>query len=184
MNTDIDTPRFPDATIRVDHLPPEGRALRLEANEEERGQLAAFLELSAVDSLTAQMTALPFRGGIRVQGSLRARIVQPSVVTFEPVVQEIDEPIDRIFLPGVQAAQPAAPGAEVFVDLEADELPDPLEGPAADLSDLVIETLALAIDPYPRREGESVEDLALPADSGEESPFAALKTLKDSPDKS
>jgi uncharacterized metal-binding protein YceD (DUF177 family) len=183
MKPETDTPRFPDATIRVDHLPPEGRALRVAANEEEREQLAAFLELSAIESLSAEMTALPFRGGIRVQGSLRARIVQPSVVTLEPVVQEIDEPIDRVFLPGLQTVQPAAAGAEVFVDLEADELADPLEGPDVDLSDLVIETLALAIDPYPRREGESVEDLGVATGDDEDSPFAALKTLKDSPEK-
>jgi uncharacterized metal-binding protein YceD (DUF177 family) len=181
MKPAADTPRFPEATVRVDHLPPEGRAIRLEADEEERAQLAAFLELTSIDSLSVEMTALPFRGGIRVLGSLRARIVQPSVVTLEPVSQDIEEAIDRVFLPGIQAPQPSVPGAEVFVDLEADELPDPLEGPEVDLSDLVIESLALAIDPYPRRQGESVEDLDLPADAGEDSPFAALKALKDGP---
>ena len=49
-------------------------------------------------------------------------------------------------------AEPA-PGAEVFVDLEGEDLPDHFDGPEADLSEWLIETLALALDPYPRKPG-------------------------------
>jgi hypothetical protein len=65
------------------------------------------------------------------------------------------------------------------VDLEGEDLPDHFDGPEADLSDLVVETLALAVDPYPRRDGESLTDLGLadPADEPE-SPFDKLKALK------
>ena len=178
MNPSPDAPRLLDATIRIDRLPATGRELKLAPNEEEREAVAEFLELTAVDRLEVELTAVPFRGGIRVQGQLLATIVQPSVVTLDPVTQEIEEPIDRVFLPGVENPR-THPGAEVFVDLEADDLPDPLEGPEADLSDLILETLALAIDPYPRAEGESVEELGLSGDPAPESPFSALKALKD-----
>jgi len=67
--------------------------------------------------------------------------------------------------------------AEVFVDLEGDDVPDHFEGNEADLSDLIIETLALGIDPYPRLEGESV-GIAGDPDHEDDSPFAGLKALK------
>jgi len=38
--------------------------------------------------------------------------------------------------------------------------------------------VALAVDPYPRAEGESLDDLGLKADLVEDNPFAALKALK------
>ena len=55
---------------------------------------------------------------------------------------------------------PAPASAEVFVDLEGDDMPDHFEGHEADLSDLIVETLALAIDPYPRAPDASLEDRA------------------------
>ncbi len=178
MKSDPDTPRLLDATIRIDKLPATGRELKLAPDQEEREALAAFLEITAIERLEVELVAAPYRGGIRVQGRLQATIEQPSVVTLEPVHQDIDEQIDRVFLPGVENPR-TTPGAEVFVDLEGDDLPDPLEGPEADLSDLIIESLALAIDPYPRREGESVQELGLGGDAAPESPFSALKALRD-----
>ena len=66
----------------------------------------------------------------------------------------------------------------MFVDVEGEDEPDYFEGPEADLSELIIETLSLAIDPYPRAPGVvlDTED----ADDEEEtaSPFAALKGLR------
>ncbi|HEV7274972.1 MAG TPA: DUF177 domain-containing protein [Devosiaceae bacterium] len=176
MTRDPDRLRLHDAGIRVDNMPPTGRGLRLAPDAEEREALAAALGISAVERLEVSLQAVKFRGGMRVTGQLEAEIVQPSVVSLEPVRQVIVEPIDRVFLPG--PGKPA-PGAEIYVDLEADDPPDHFEGPEADMSDLVIETLALAIDPYPRAEGESVETLGLPVDEDDEpSPFARLKVLK------
>jgi len=57
-------------------------------------------------------------------------------------------------------------------------VPDHFEGNEADLTDLIVETVALAADPYPRAAGESLDDLGLKPDLGEDHPFAALKALK------
>ncbi|HEV7345920.1 MAG TPA: DUF177 domain-containing protein [Devosia sp.] len=134
-----------------------------------------------MDAFEATLTVAPFRGGIRALGRLLADVVQPSVVTFEPVQQHIDEGVDRVFLPEAQAHKPT-PGSEVFVDLEDDDFPDHIDGPEVDLSALLIETLALAIDPYPRRPGESLDSLGVEVNGGPISPFAALEKLKKSTD--
>jgi len=176
MTRDPERFRLHDAGIRIDNMPPTGRGLRLAPDAEERAALADLLGITAVERLEAVLHAVKFRGGMRVRGQLEAEIVQPSVVSLEPVQQRIVEPVDRIFLPG--AGKPAA-GTGVFVDLEADDPPDHFDGPEADMSDLIIESLALAIDPYPRSEGESVETLGLSTDADDDpSPFARLKVLK------
>jgi hypothetical protein len=99
------------------------------------------------------------------------------------VTQEISEPIDRIFLPGGEKQYAGPADAEVFVDLEGEDMPDHFEGNEADLSDLIIETMSLALDPYPRLPGESVGALEDEGDTESDLPFAGLKILKTPEDK-
>ena len=175
-----DTPII-DAIVRIDRLPAAGRSVNVAPDADALAALATILKVEAVEAMQASLTVTPLRGGIRALGHLSARIVQASVVSFEPVVQEIDEAVDRVFLPASTENVPT-PGSEVFVDLEDDDFPDHIDGPEVDLSALLIETIALAIDPYPRRPGESLDSLGL-ADDGEPSgPFAALTKLKKSSD--
>jgi hypothetical protein len=60
--------------------------------------------------------------------------------------------------------------------------PEPIEGGKIDLGPVIYETLATALDPYPKREGVSFEWSEAPgagaADEPPESPFATLKRLK------
>lgn len=175
--------RIPDASIRLDSMPAAGRDLNLVVDKPEREVLAETLDVVSVDRLEVKLHAVRFRGGIRVTGRLSALVVQQSVITFEPVTQEIGEPIDRIFLPGGEKAYAGPANAEIFVDLEGDDIPDHFEGNEADLTDLIVETLSLAIDPYPRGEGESLDNLGADPIEDEANPFASLKKLKRDLDK-
>jgi uncharacterized metal-binding protein YceD (DUF177 family) len=171
--------RLADASIRIDSMPAEGRDLVLSVPAGEREALAAQLELSSVDRLDIRLHADRFRGGFRVSGHLEAEVTQPSVVSLVPVQQGIREPIDRVFLPGGDKAYAGPAGAEVFVDLDGEDLPDHFEGQEADLTDLIVETLSLAIDSYPRAPGEEVGEIDVVDQEGEaESPFARLRDLK------
>lgn len=170
-----------DAIVRIDRLPAKGRDLTVSLDEPTRAALAEALNISAVDAFEATLTVAPLRGGLRALGRLVADIVQPSVVTFEPIGQHIDEPIDRVFLPEAHTHKPT-PGSEVFVDIDDEDFPDHIDGPEVDLSALLIETLALAIDPYPRAPGESLDSLGIDVSGGPVSPFAALEKLKKATD--
>jgi uncharacterized metal-binding protein YceD (DUF177 family) len=182
MSTAPDRLQITGASIRLDSMPAEGRDIRLRVDSDERATLAAHLSLTSVDRLDVNLHAVKFRGGVRVTGTLEAEIVQPSVVSLEPVQQAISEPVDRVFLPGGEKQYAGPGGAEIFVDLEGEDVPDHFEGPEADLSDLIVETLSLAVDPYPRAEGERLEDIGIATDEDdEESPFAPLKRLKAGP---
>jgi hypothetical protein len=166
-----------DAGIRLDSMPAAGRDVTVSPSAEERAAIAARIGVSTIDGLAVTLHAVKFRGGMRVTGRLLASVTQPSVVTLEPVAQQIAEPIDRIFLPGGEKDYAGPANAEVFVDLEGDDIPDHFEGNEADLTELIVETLALAVDLYPRAPGENLDDLGLEAEV-DESPFAALKALK------
>jgi hypothetical protein len=145
-----------DAIVRIDKLPTAGRSISVDADEATRTRLAEEMKLLAVERFVADLTVAPFRGGLRAQGRLKARIIQASVVSFEPVPQNVDEAVDRVFLPVGQTAKAPAPGTEIL-----------------------IETLALAIDPYPRREGEDLSAIGVVATEDDSGPFAALRGLKD-----
>jgi hypothetical protein len=81
-------------------MPVAGRDVDVAPSAEERAAIATQLGLGSIDALTVKLHAVRFRGGVRVTGRLTAKVTQPSVVTLEPLTQEIAEPVDRIFLPG------------------------------------------------------------------------------------
>lgn len=167
-----------DARVRVDKIPAAGRVVEIAADEDQRQHLAQRFRVDAVPSFGARVTATRFRGGIRAQGEVWGEVIQPCVVTGEPVNQSIREPVDRVYLPGRDEASEHSAGAEVFVNLEDDDFPDYFEGEEIDLSDLVTEVFALAIDLYPRIPGAELPPEGAGDDPAELSPFAALKALK------
>jgi len=176
--------RITDASIRLDSMPAAGRDLVLVVDAADRLAIADRLGITAVEKLEVKLHAVRFRGGMRVTGRLVATTVQPSVVSLEPVTQEIVEPIERVFLPGGEKAYAGPADAEIFVDLDGEDVPDHFEGNEADLSALIIETLSLALDPYPRQPGETVGALRDDGDTESDLPFAGLKILKTPEDKS
>jgi uncharacterized metal-binding protein YceD (DUF177 family) len=172
-----------DASVRIDNLPPEGRDIEVRASESQLLAIAERLKISALDRLEARLNLTRFRGGLRVHGRIHAATVQPCVITFVPVPQTIEEEFDRIYLPAGEQPKAAPTHQEVFVDLDGDDAPEYFEGHEVDLAEAIVETVALALDPYPRAEGASIEELGLPDDGAEISPFAGLKSLLDPDDK-
>ena len=156
-----------------------GRAMAAEAGEAERDALARRYGVEAVPALSLEAEIAPWGPeGWRVEGRVRARIAQTCVVTLEPLVSEIDEPLRRWFAPEAALAAAAARlTAEQRDDLEA-------LGEAIDLGEIAAEAAALAIDPYPRRPGVAFEGRihgppeAEPLTDEAARPFAKLAALK------
>ncbi|MEX0627918.1 MAG: DUF177 domain-containing protein [Cucumibacter sp.] len=166
------------ARIRIGGLRGEARALDIEADAGARQAVAAELGILGIDGLAANLSVTPFRGGVRVTGRVNADLHQQCVVTLEPVAERIGEPVDRVFLPAEGATGEHRGGGEVFVDPEADDEPDWFEGEWLDLGPLIVETLSLALNPYPRAPGATLVPVGAGEGAGDVSPFAALKRLK------
>jgi uncharacterized metal-binding protein YceD (DUF177 family) len=153
----------------------DGDRLDLSADEAERVAVADRLRLLSLDRLDAH--AVLSRDGPRVHatGRLKAALCQPCVATGEPVPAHIDEPFDLLFLP-----EPKGAGAEEEVELGEADLDTMFhDGAAIDLGSAIADTLALALDPYPRSAGADAALKEAGVLSEEEAgPFAALAALK------
>jgi uncharacterized metal-binding protein YceD (DUF177 family) len=168
-------------TLRVDEF-KEGEERAIEVNRAERDAIAALLDLRALDRLT-----FTFRlhrrgqGRLALQGTLAAAVTQTCVVSLEPVESTLDVPVEVEFWPVPMIDDLAASPDEAASHGTLD-WPEPIEGGKIDLGPVIYETLATALDPYPKREGVSFEWSEAPSTGAEpeqaESPFAALKRLK------
>jgi uncharacterized metal-binding protein YceD (DUF177 family) len=170
-----DQPEF-SRTYRLDGIGEAPRAVSIEADAGELAALASRFGLISLNDLSA--TAQLAREGdvITASGSLQADAVQACVASGEPVPAHIAESFALRFVPPAgQAAE------EEEIELEESEL-DLLtyDGGAIDLGEAVAQTLALALDPFPR--APDADDALREAGVVSEqdmSPFSALKALKD-----
>ena len=155
--------------LPVDRVPRGGSDEKIAADPDERKALAARLGLPVLHSIEAELRATPWRGGgLKLEGKLIADLEQVSVVSLESFRQHVEFPILRYFM--------AAGTAEADTDAEI----DPIDHDQIDLGEVVAETLALELDPYPRRPGEAFEEIVTiePPSPAPPSPFASLRRLK------
>jgi uncharacterized metal-binding protein YceD (DUF177 family) len=167
------TPEF-SRPERIDAIGERERAVSIEADAAERAALAGRFRLVAVDALGAELTLRREAAGIVVRGRVRGRVRQACVVTDEPIETAIDEPIALRFVASDDSG-------EEEVELGAEDLDTvPLEGGAIDLGEAAAETMALALDPFPRSAGAEAALRAAGVLSEEEArPANAFAALKD-----
>ena len=164
--------------LAVERIGSTGAEVTVEADAEERSALAERFGIEAIHALSGRFVATPWRrGGVELRGEIRAEVEQLSVVSLEPFRSEVAETVVRYFQ--AETAPGHNPAVLVVQSLEGDE-PDVISGGAIDLGEIAAESLALALDAYPRKPGEvfqEVNEAAVEAPR-EESPFAILSRLK------
>lgn len=179
MSYDPTEDRYPlSRPQNVDALPPRGLTVDLAADAEERRLLAEVLDIVAVDRLEATLTVTPWRKtGAKVTGKVSADVRQACVVTLDPVEEHVEEEVELTFLP---AAEIGAPGTEVEIDIATYDPPEPLEGRTVDLGAIMAESMALGLDPYPRKPGVEFTPFIEDDGSNDEAanPFTALGQLR------
>lgn len=154
--------------IGIARLPPSGSSETIAATPEECAALARRLGLPSVLSLAATLRAEPWRrGGAKVSGALKAEVEQTCVVTLDNFTSTIREPVERYYIPSR-----IAEGAS-----EEDEADIVAEG-IIDIGELAAETLALALNPYPRKPGAVFEPAETEAAAAERSRFSGLLERK------
>ena len=150
----------------------DGDRIDVNANAEELAAIAGRLRLLSLDRLDAHSVLTRDGDRVKATGRLKASLSQACVATGEPVAQHVDEAFDLSFVP--------APTAEVELELDADQLDTIFhDGLGIDLGSAIADTLALALDPYPRSAAAD-EALRTAGVLSEEQagPFAALAALK------
>lgn len=152
----------------------DGDRIDLAADEAECAAIAEQLGLAGLGALKAH--AVIDRDGTAVvaRGRISAALEQACVVSGEPIATRIDEPFELRFVPD-PGGQP-----DEEVELAADDLDTIFhDGAAIPLGQALLDTLALAIDPYPRGPNAAAALQEAGVLSEEEAgPFAALAALK------
>jgi len=163
--------------LAVERIASTGTEVTIEASPEERDALARRFDIPAVHAFSATFVATPWRrGGVQVRGEFAAEIEQLSVVSLEPFTTEIGEPVVRYY----QAETGPGHHPDVLsVESLEDEEPEVISGGSIDLGEIAAESLALALDPYPRKAGEVFEHEAAqdPEERRQDNPFAVLSRL-------
>ncbi len=169
-----------DWTHTVRDLPAGGLAITRKASPEEALRLAKELAIVSVDALSGRYRITPMSNGrLGVSGTVEARVTQECVVTLEPVTSTVSVPFDVIFTPHAHVPDPEIEGS--LGDLESPD-EEPIENGVLDIGRVVVEELVSGLDPYPRREGASLDWTDEKAAASVASPFAALARLKRSND--
>ncbi|MCU0894642.1 MAG: DUF177 domain-containing protein [Rhodospirillales bacterium] len=172
--------------VRIDDLPPAGRAITAEASESERRALAHRLGLAGLARLHLEGEVSAIRGGtvVRLEARFAADVTQTCVVTLVPLDRHIEADFVRLY--AAEAPPEAGPDEEIFFDELGEDI-EPLTGNQIDAGEAAAEQLALELDPYPRAPGASlapvagtVGDAGLGDEDGEDDvrhPFAELAAL-------
>lgn len=146
----------------------------------ERDQIAQALGITSVKKLRFYGEIAPLgRSDWDLKGTLGATVVQPCVVTLDPVTSRIDEAVVRRYLADFE--QPSEEDVEMTADENAEELPATL-----DLYQVLIESLSLSLPAYPRAPDADLNQSVF-TEPGQEAmtdesakPFAGLAELRDS----
>lgn len=131
--------------LEVGRVSKLGSHEKLAATEAECAALAKRLKVVRIYGMNAELKATPWRGGgLKVAGMATVDLDQESVVSLEIFRSTARVPVERYYL-------------NITGDMDEDsELEiDPIETGIVDLGELVAESIALELDPYPRQKGES-----------------------------
>jgi uncharacterized metal-binding protein YceD (DUF177 family) len=174
------TPEF-SRPIALDRIGLKDKSYEISADETERAALADRLGIPAVKSFDATIRLrLTGSGGIvRLSGHIKAELTQICGVTLEPIPTSVEEDFTRLY--SVEARDERA---EVVIEMDEEDAPDPVENGHVDMGDAAAEHLALAMDPFPRAPGAAFESSPEFEDAVPEkvelqrSPFAGLSALR------
>jgi uncharacterized metal-binding protein YceD (DUF177 family) len=166
--------------IRIDDI-KDGEERVIEVTPSERAAIAGLLDLVVLDQLS--FTYRFYRRGegrFVMQGTLVAYVTQTCVVSLEPMASALQVAVEIEFWPAPLVDQLAASADETASHGLVD-WPEPIVEGKIGLGPIIYETLATALDPYPRREGVSFEwpgEAEAPGSEQARNPFAALAQLK------
>ena len=177
MSNDADGPPI-SRPLKVEEI-RDGAGGEIDATQSEMADIGRMLDLAGLAALAFTYRLHQAGGGrLGLTGRLKAAATQTCVVSLEPVETGIDVPVEVEFWP-----------VSMIEELEADEpggsglrdWPEPIAGGKIDLGPAIYETLATALDLYPKWEGVSFDWSQGASDGGGPGgtgPFAALAELK------
>lgn len=171
-------------TLDVEDIQTEPRRYRLEAPESQLSDLADRFKLVALNSFSATVNVNMETKAqtIWIKGEIKADLVQQCVVTLGDVPEQVAESFELMLVSPETAEQ--LDEDEVYLDPTAPDY-DAFDGPTVPVGDMVAQTLAVLMDPYPKQAGAEIkvpngQGVAVNEDLEDKpNPFAVLSKLRD-----
>lgn len=169
------------APLRMNDL-SDARTYKLSIvpNDTNIQELIKEMNVDALRKVSFKGTLVPVgKRDWQLTATLGATVVQPCVATLEPVTTRIETTVTRLYLKDLKEEF-----SEEDVEIPEDDTTEPLPAELI-LSDVAVESLALNIPAYPRKDGAIVEPLRVtepgvdPMSDEAAKPFAGLQALKD-----
>lgn len=155
----------------------ERKSFTHSADEAERAAMTDLLGNAECLALTATYSITPKRGErFAVEGRVTARLEQTCGVTLDPIVQEIDEPLEAVFEMGARGGD----DLDAAFDPLGEDPPEPIVNNRLEVGRIIAEIVASAADPFPRAQDASLDvtEAGGVDDGGDgDNPFAALGAL-------
>lgn len=152
------------------------RNATLTANADQRAAIAARLGLEALDNFVVEAAVSAVAGGVAADGRISAAVVQACAATGLPVAARIDEAFALRWLETIAVPE----GDEEDIEISADDCDIlPLEGDRIDLGEAAVQTLSLALNPFPRHpDADRILAEKGVLSEAQAGPFAALAALR------
>ncbi len=174
MSADPKSPPAWDVRLTWPELQAGRRVLTLEAPAGALAGIARDLDLEGLERLAARVELAPWLDGVEIDGRIEALAIRRCGISLETFEETISEPLRVRIVPAGSPNAPRAEGEAVVVDLDAEDPPDEATGDGVDVTAYVVEALALALDPFPRKPGAVFEP---PEPTASLTPFAVLAAL-------
>ena len=159
---------------RVDTIGDDARTIEIDADAQERAALAKRFDLIGIERLTGKFTIRRDAAGIVAEGRVTAAVTQACSITGDPLPATVDEPVALRFVAEEDSGQDEVELGDSDIDVI------PHDGGTIDLGEVAAETMALALDPFPRGPNAEVVLKEAGVLSEEQAgPFGALAGLKD-----
>ncbi len=155
--------------IDLDEADKRGRPTSFSASKGQCEQIMEVFDLLELKSFTVQTQVKALiNGAYEVHGSLNAVVVQPSIVSYEPVTTSISEQFTIMLVPTQNR----------LVDYESshpDDDCDVYTDDEYDLGNLALEYLSLSLPTHPKLAGESGDHIEFDeTEQKASSPFSVL----------
>jgi len=168
----VTAPEF-SRTVRADQIGIAPQSITVTASAEECALLVRRFGLATLDALSASLTYMQEGESVRLKGNYAATLAQICVVTGKSVPVTLSETLD------IRFEREESDAAEIELSLDDCDIL-PYDGKMIDLGEAVAQSVALALDPYPRAAGS--EDILRKAGvlrEDEAGAFGALAGLRD-----
>jgi uncharacterized metal-binding protein YceD (DUF177 family) len=159
---------------RVDTIGDDARTIEIDADAQERAALAKRFDLIGIEKLTGKFTIRRDAAGIVAEGRVAAAVTQACSITGDPLPATVDEPVALRFVAEEDSGQDEVELGDSDIDVI------PYDGGTIDLGEVAAETMALALDPFPRGPNAEVVLKEAGVLSEEQAgPFGVLAGLKE-----